>query len=67
MPPKIRQLVKILQKAGFSQRKGKGSHRVYRHPNGTIITLSGQPGQDAKPYQVLQVRDAIEQMQNENH
>jgi predicted RNA binding protein YcfA (HicA-like mRNA interferase family) len=45
--------------------KNVGSHRVFRHPNGTVVTISGNPGEDAKPYQLQQVREAIEYSKNE--
>jgi predicted RNA binding protein YcfA (HicA-like mRNA interferase family) len=64
MPPKIRELITELQRAGFVDRGGKGSHRNYVHPNlAKPITISGQPGEDAKHYQVRAVRKAIEDSQ----
>ena len=60
MPPKIKQLIKDLEKAGFMNRGGKGSHRNYRHPVGVNITISGKTGEDAKPYQINDVMRAIE-------
>ncbi|MGH8474539.1 MAG: type II toxin-antitoxin system HicA family toxin [Methylococcales bacterium] len=59
MPPKIRELVLDLERAGFVNRGGKGSHRNYEHPKGGRITVSGQLGDDAKPYQVREVRAKI--------
>ncbi len=46
--------------AGFVNRGGKGSHRNFRHPKGVNITLSGAPGQDAKWYQIRDVKRAVE-------
>lgn len=63
MPRKIRQLMAELQAAGFTDRGGKGSHRNYTHPKGVRVTVSGQPGADAKRYQENQVRRAIEESQ----
>jgi predicted RNA binding protein YcfA (HicA-like mRNA interferase family) len=64
MPPKIRELVSDLQRAGFVYRGGKGSHRNFVHPNvERPITVSGQPGDDAKMYQIRAVRKAIEESQ----
>jgi predicted RNA binding protein YcfA (HicA-like mRNA interferase family) len=60
MPRKIRELKKELQKAGFEQRKGKGSHTNWIHPKYPgKVTLSGKDGNDAKLYQEKDVRDAI--------
>jgi predicted RNA binding protein YcfA (HicA-like mRNA interferase family) len=62
MPRKIRQLIADLLRAGFSDRGGKGSHRNFTHPDsGQPVTLSGKPGDDAKPYQEKAVREAIEE------
>jgi predicted RNA binding protein YcfA (HicA-like mRNA interferase family) len=62
MPPKVRQLMRNLERAGFIDRSGKGSHRNFVHPNvRRPITISGLPGDDAKPYQVRAVRLALEE------
>lgn len=62
LPPKIRELISELQKAGFTDRGGKGSHRNFVHPKATKpITISGASGDDAKHYQVRAVRRAIEE------
>lgn len=61
MPPKIRELARDLERDGFVNRGGKGSHRNYEHPAGHRLTLSGQPGDDAKSYQVREVRKTIEE------
>jgi len=61
MPPKIRELIKKLEAAGFIDRGGKGSHRNFKHPTGPKITISGNPGDDAKPYQERGVDRAIEE------
>jgi predicted RNA binding protein YcfA (HicA-like mRNA interferase family) len=61
MPRKIRELMADLEKAGFINRGGKGSHRNYIHPNGPRVTLSGNPGADARHYQERQVRQRIEE------
>ena len=59
MPKKIRELISLLEKAGFSNRGGKGSHRNYLHPSGVKITLSGKPGSDALKYQEKEVKSKI--------
>ncbi|MDZ4850332.1 MAG: type II toxin-antitoxin system HicA family toxin [Pirellulaceae bacterium] len=63
MPQKIRELVQQLERAGFVNRGGKGSHRNFSHPKGLRVTLSGKLGADAKPYQTRVVQDAIEESQ----
>ncbi len=59
MPPKIRELIKKLEKAGFVNRGGKGSHRNFIHPSGVIITISGKIGADAKKYQENEVKRKV--------
>jgi predicted RNA binding protein YcfA (HicA-like mRNA interferase family) len=61
MPPKIRELIRDLEKAGYVNRGGKGSHRNYEHPKGSRVTISGQLRDDAKPYQVREVRKKIQE------
>jgi len=53
-------LIQDLEKAGFKDRGGKGSHRNYFYPSGIGVTLSGRLGNDAKLYQEKQVKIAIE-------
>jgi predicted RNA binding protein YcfA (HicA-like mRNA interferase family) len=62
MPDKIRDLIRKLEKAGFKNRGGKGSHRNYTHTNGINITISGGLGDDAKKYQEKAVRNALEEV-----
>ena len=64
MPPKIRELVAELERAGFVSRGGKGSHRNYVHPRlSKPITISGKLGDDAKQYQIRAVRTAIAEVE----
>lgn len=62
MPPKVRELVAQLERAGFVNRGGKGSHRNFVHPQvAKPITISGAPGDDAKRYQIRAVKSAVEE------
>ncbi|MBI1731587.1 MAG: type II toxin-antitoxin system HicA family toxin [Gammaproteobacteria bacterium] len=62
MPPKIRDLIAELKRAGFLDRGGKGSHRNFVHLKvAEPVTISGSPGEDAQHYQVKAVRLAIEE------
>lgn len=66
MPRKIRQLIADLERAGFTNRGGKGSHRNYVHPSVEgVVTVSGKAGDDCKPYQERGVKRAIEESKNE--
>lgn len=40
------------------------SHRNYEHPGGGRVTLSGPPGDDAKPYQEREVRQVIGEVES---
>lgn len=65
MPHKIRELMRDLLQAGFSEIAGggKGSHRKFVHPLWPkAVTLSGHEGDDALHYQEKQVRQAIEEV-----
>jgi len=60
VPPKIRDLIADLERAGFQDRGGKGSHRNFVHPNVMRpVTISGRPGDDAKRYQIRAVWQAL--------
>lgn len=63
MPKKIRELIALLSKAGFENRGGKGSHRNFQHPKGVRVTLSGNPGDDARRYQEREVEQRIKESQ----
>jgi predicted RNA binding protein YcfA (HicA-like mRNA interferase family) len=60
MPRKLRQLMADLEKVGFVDRGGKGSHRNFAHPKELRVTISGGAGDDAKHYQERDVRRALD-------
>ena len=62
MPRKIRELIKDLEKAGFVNRGGKGSHRNFIHPAGIILTISGKLNDDAKLYQEKLVKQKLQEI-----
>jgi len=58
-PPKVRELIADLERAGFVNRGGKGSHRNLVHPNvAKPVVMSGNLGDR---YQVRAVKLAIEE------
>ena len=63
MPRKIRELISDLEKAGFVNRGGKGSHRNYEHSRGARLTISGKLADDAKPYQEREVKKKIQEVE----
>ncbi len=67
MPPKIKELIDLLEAAGFINKGGKGSHRNYKHLNsGTSVTVPGKLSEDAKHYLVKAIKLALEDAKNEN-
>jgi predicted RNA binding protein YcfA (HicA-like mRNA interferase family) len=63
MPRKIRDLVRDLVKAGFEERRGKGSHRNYSHPLfAEVVTISGKDGDDARRHLEKTVEKAIDEV-----
>jgi predicted RNA binding protein YcfA (HicA-like mRNA interferase family) len=62
MPRKIRDLIRDLEKAGFANRGGRGSHRNFKHINGPRITICGKSGNEAKPYQEKAVAEALKEV-----
>ncbi len=63
MPKKIRELKKMLKKAGFQQVPGKGSHTNWVHSlYSGKVTMSGKDSSDAKPYQERETQQAIEEV-----
>ena len=54
--------MKALEKSGFKNRGGKGSHRNYMHAKGFCITISGKSGDDAKRYQERDVEKLIKEV-----
>jgi predicted RNA binding protein YcfA (HicA-like mRNA interferase family) len=62
LPRTVRELIRDLERAGFSDRGGRGSHRNFVHPKvHKPVTVSGQLGDDAKQYQERAVSLAIEE------
>ncbi len=67
MPPKIRELIAVLERAGFENRGGKGDHRNYVHRGlSKPITISGKLGDDAKEYQIRAVKRALAELTDES-
>ncbi len=65
MPPKIRELIAELEHNGFINRGGKGSHRNFKHSlSPKIVRISGKTGDDAKIYQIKQVRAALKEVKS---
>jgi predicted RNA binding protein YcfA (HicA-like mRNA interferase family) len=63
MPRKVKELIRDLERVGFVNRGGKGSHRNYLHPRGVRITVSGHAGDDARRYQERDVENALREAQ----
>ena len=62
MPKKVRELKQMLRRAGWEliTGGGKGSHSKWRHSKvSRKVTLSGNDGDDAQPYQQKDVERAV--------
>ena len=65
MPRKIRDLIRDLERAGFTNRGGKGSHRNVVHPRvKRTVVIAGREGADAKDYQERAVQRAIKESES---
>jgi predicted RNA binding protein YcfA (HicA-like mRNA interferase family) len=56
-------LKRLLAKLGFRLDRVSGSHHIYLHPKVTRPINIQPVGKDAKPYQVRQLRDMIEEFE----
>jgi predicted RNA binding protein YcfA (HicA-like mRNA interferase family) len=61
MPQKVRQLKASLRKAGVYQVSQEGSHTKWKHSllPSAIVVLSGNDGDDARPYQEKDVKNML--------
>jgi hypothetical protein len=66
MPRKLRQLRADLREAQFSVDHQTGSHQIWKHRllPGISVNLAGSDGADAKPYQEVQVRRALQALRD---
>lgn len=62
MPKKIRELIKMIEKAGWRLERCKGSHRQYVK-EGRSYTIAGALGDDPKPYQEKEINKLINKPQ----
>lgn len=47
--PKAREALRVIRKLGFSFSRQRGSHAIYRHPNGKRITVPIHGGSELGP------------------
>ena len=60
MPRKIRQIISDLEKHGFINKGGRGSHRNFVHLNYPyVVVISGKTGDVVKQYQEKEMKKAI--------
>ena len=57
----FRDLQRLLLKLGFHLVRISGGHHIYVHPKVTRPVNIQSSGKDAKPYQIRQIRDIIEE------
>jgi predicted RNA binding protein YcfA (HicA-like mRNA interferase family) len=50
MPLKVREVIRMLEKAGWTEMRSKGSHRHFKHPDKqSVITVPGNDGKELAP------------------
>ena len=50
MPLRVREVVRMLEQAGWVEMRTKGSHRHFRHPNRPLlVTVPGNDGKELAP------------------
>ena len=49
MAVKVRELIKILEDAGWRHVRTTGDHRIFKNSEGHITVISGKPGDDVRP------------------
>jgi predicted RNA binding protein YcfA (HicA-like mRNA interferase family) len=56
-PPVLtpRELVVLLERAGFVEVRQRGSHKQFRHPDGRVTTVPFHPGRDIAPTLLRQI------------
>ena len=58
----FRDFERLLSAFGFTHVRTKGSHQAWHHPDATRPLIVQPRGKDAKPYQVQQFLDMIEEL-----
>lgn len=54
------ELCSLAKQVGFLYKNNNGDHEIYKHPNGKMMNFQSVNGK-AKPYQVRQLLDYIEE------
>ena len=50
MPMKVREVIRLLEKAGWREIRIKGSHRHFKHPEQRwVVTVPGNEGKELSP------------------
>jgi predicted RNA binding protein YcfA (HicA-like mRNA interferase family) len=52
---KPREVVRALERLGFSEVRQRGAHRQFRHPDGRCTTVPFHPGRDISPPLLRQI------------
>jgi len=45
MPPRPREVLRVLELIGFEEKRQKGSHRILRHADGRQVVVPMHPGE----------------------
>jgi predicted RNA binding protein YcfA (HicA-like mRNA interferase family) len=50
MPPKVREVIRLIEQDGWCLVRTRGSHRQFRHETKPgLVTIAGAPGDDLAP------------------
>lgn len=55
---KVKEMERVLLKAGFVPQVGRGSHRRFKHPDGRRTVLAYHPGNISKPIAAKMLKQA---------
>ena len=56
---KPREVIRLLEKLGFSQVRQRGSHRQFKHPDGRMTTVPDHKGRDISPFLLRKISEDI--------
>lgn len=63
LPPEVRyeEVARVLEAHGFVEVRSQGSHHVFRHPDGRMLTVPKHKGQVVKTTYIKQVLRLLEE------
>ncbi|MCC6327957.1 MAG: type II toxin-antitoxin system HicA family toxin [Acidobacteria bacterium] len=56
---KPREVVRILERMGFTEARQRGSHKQFKHSDGRFTTVPVHPGRDISPFLLRKIAEDI--------